>query len=114
MADGVIIYATLQARSIRPSMSVNIPVSAISATFEAGEDKDSSSTTSEEDNRDLEIFDDWIEEERPCKSLFEDKVLPSAVECIKYDKETHGFDVLVVSTKLGAPAATGLVTKCDA
>lgn len=82
------------------SMSVHIPASAISANYEE-DDISRSSDASEEDNKELETFDDWIEEERPCKSLFDDNVLDSVTLAIEYDSKTHGFDIGAVSKRLG-------------
>ncbi|KAJ6455461.1 protein arginine N-methyltransferase [Mycena sanguinolenta] len=51
--------------------------------------------SSEEDNEE-ETWDDWVSdsmEQRPCRSLFEDKLLPSVEEALAYDKGTHGFDL---------------------
>ncbi|KAG8957196.1 hypothetical protein FRC00_004353 [Tulasnella sp. 408] len=81
-------------------MSVHIPASAISANYEQ-DDISRSSDASEEDNKELETFDDWIEEERPCKSLFDDNVLDSVTLAIEYDSKTHGFDIGAVSKRLG-------------
>ncbi|KIO25717.1 hypothetical protein M407DRAFT_75351 [Tulasnella calospora MUT 4182] len=81
-------------------MSVHIPASAISATYEE-DDISRSSDASEEDNKELETFDDWIEEERPCKSLFDDNVLDSVTLAIEYDSKTHAFDIGTVSKRLG-------------
>lgn len=82
------------------SMSVHIPASAISANYEE-DDISRSSDASEEDNKELETFDDWIEEERPCKSLFDDDVLDSVSLAIEYDSKTHAFDIGAVSKRLG-------------
>lgn len=82
------------------SMSVHIPASAISANYEE-DDISRSSDASEEDNKELETFDDWIEEERPCKSLFDDNVLDSVTLAIEYDSKTHAFDIGAVSKRLG-------------
>jgi protein arginine N-methyltransferase 3 len=63
-----------------------------------GEDSDSEEGTasSVEDNDEEETWDDWVSdsmEHRPCRSLFEDKVLPSVEEALAYDKGTHGLDL---------------------
>lgn len=82
-------------------MSVHIPASAIGTSYEDDDDHSDGSGQSEEDNKELETFDDWVEDERPCKSLFEDKTLESTILCVKYDQDTHGFDIVGLSTKLG-------------
>jgi len=86
-------------------MTLRLPAnSAVDVPYEDGEkDRDCSDSGSDsdgaEDNKELEGWDDWVEEERPCKSLFDDKVLDSATSAVKYDGETHGFDVLDVCAK---------------
>lgn len=82
-------------------MSVHIPASAIGTSYEDDDDHSDGSGQSEEDNKELESFDDWLEAERQCKSLFDDKLLGSTSICVQYDKESHGFDLIEVSTKLG-------------
>ncbi|EIM86222.1 S-adenosyl-L-methionine-dependent methyltransferase [Stereum hirsutum FP-91666 SS1] len=37
---------------------------------------------------------------QPCQSLFEDKTLPSVSEALEYDKNTHGFDLNALCSKL--------------
>ncbi|CAN0115742.1 unnamed protein product [Scytosiphon promiscuus] len=46
-------------------------------------------------------WSDWEEEDVPARSLFEEKVLPSAKEALKYDNDTYDFDLLAIRTKLG-------------
>ncbi|KAG8994028.1 hypothetical protein FRB93_001698 [Tulasnella sp. JGI-2019a] len=83
-------------------MSVHIPASAIVTPYEDDDDHSQGSGQSEEDNKELENFDDWVDEdEHKTKSLFDDHVLDSPADCIKYDHEKHGFNVLEISTKLG-------------
>ncbi|CAN0484394.1 unnamed protein product [Ectocarpus sp. 12 AP-2014] len=46
-------------------------------------------------------WSDWEDEDIPARSLFEDKLLPSAKEALKYDSDTYNFDLFVLRTKLG-------------
>jgi protein arginine N-methyltransferase 3 len=65
-----------------------------------GEDE---SSEDEEDPQDKN-WDDWVEDEndnRSCKSLFDDKTFPGAEACVAYDKSTHKFDLGAIATKLG-------------
>lgn len=48
-----------------------------------------------------ETFDDWVENEIPCRSLFDDVDLPSVQDAINYDREKHNFDVNATLNKLG-------------
>ncbi|KAG8988368.1 hypothetical protein FRB90_002795 [Tulasnella sp. 427] len=81
-------------------MSVHIPAPAVPTSYDE-DDISRSSDASEEDNKELETFDDWIEEERPCKSLFDENILDSATLAIEYDTKTHAFDISEVSKRLG-------------
>lgn len=84
-------------------MSVNITASSVAIPYEDDDDHSQGSGQSEEDNKELENFDDWIDEEgQKTKSLFDDTFLDSANACIAYDKEHHQFDLLGTSSKLGA------------
>ncbi|KAJ7618910.1 protein arginine N-methyltransferase [Mycena polygramma] len=59
-------------------------------------DSEEGTVSSTEDNDEEETWDDWVSdsmEQRPCRSLFEDKMLPSVEEALAYDKKTHGFDL---------------------
>lgn len=52
------------------------------------------SSSSEEDEADL-TWEDWVSDsasKRPCKSLFEEKMLGSVAEMVEWDKANHGFD----------------------
>ena len=54
-----------------------------------------SSSEDEEDEADLN-WDDWVSDsadQRPCKSLFEDKTLSSVSDVLNHDKTPHGFDL---------------------
>ncbi|KAG8860892.1 hypothetical protein FRB96_003627 [Tulasnella sp. 330] len=82
-------------------MSVHIPASDVATPYEDDDDHSQGSGQSEEDNKELENFDDWVDEdEHKTKSLFDDHILDSPTGCIKYDRENHGFDLLEVSTTL--------------
>lgn len=98
---GCLVINSTQSPPPPDRMSVHIPASAIGTSYEDDDDHSDGSGQSEEDNKELETFDDWVEEERPCKSLFEDMTLGSTTACITYDKESHGFDFVEVSSKLG-------------
>lgn len=72
-------------------------------TTEDDEREGSSSSEDEEDEADL-TWEDWVSdsiEDKPCRSLFENKVFPSVSEALKHDKTTHGFDLDQTCTKLG-------------
>jgi len=60
------------------------------------DDSDDGTLSSVEDEEEEETWDDWVSdsmEQRPCRSLFDEKVLPSVEAAIAYDKNTHGFDL---------------------
>jgi protein arginine N-methyltransferase 3 len=80
-------------------MSFQISAEAIKKEYDK-DDASSDPSSAEEDNKDLETWDDWVEEERPCKSLFDDTILPSAKLCIDHDRQIHDFDLLDFSAKL--------------
>jgi len=75
-------------------MSIHIP-----ATPPQNSDSDSFSSSSDEDDQNWE---DWISDSatKPCKSLFDDAVFPSAAEALQYDKSVHQFDLDDVCSKL--------------
>lgn len=69
------------------------------------EDPCSSSGEEEEDQDEDLTWEDWVsdpESKRPCKSLFDEKELPSATAAVEHDKATHGFDLERICTSLGA------------
>ncbi|KAG8907856.1 hypothetical protein FRB99_002029 [Tulasnella sp. 403] len=86
-------------------MSVQITTSGIvDSAYEDDDDHSHGSGQSEEDNKDLETWDDWIDDDadtRPCKSLFDEEVLDSVLACVRYDKEKYGVDVGEVASRLG-------------
>lgn len=83
-------------------MSVNIPAHGIATPYEDDDDHSQGSGQSEEDNKELEGLDDWIDDDvRKTKSLFDEAVLDSPTECVAYDRERHQFDILEVSSRLG-------------
>ena len=65
------------------------------------ESESSSSTGSEDQDNN---WDDWVEETQgfATLSLFENRQFPTAEAALSYDKETHDFDLVSVSTKLGS------------
>ncbi|KAG8961698.1 hypothetical protein FRC03_005061 [Tulasnella sp. 419] len=79
-------------------MSIRLPASAIQTPVD--DDNDGSSAASSENNEELEGYSDWVEDEQPCKSLFDGKVLDSANAAVEYDKTNHGFDIHEVSNRL--------------
>ncbi|KAJ7258773.1 arginine N-methyltransferase 3 [Mycena haematopus] len=74
-------------------MSVRLPPRSTVPEDESGSEEGVAS--SEEGNSEEETWDDWVSDsmERPCQSLFEDKMLPSVEEALVYDKGVHGFDL---------------------
>ncbi|KAJ6584357.1 S-adenosyl-L-methionine-dependent methyltransferase [Mycena capillaripes] len=73
-------------------MSVHLARSTVPEDESGSEEGTASSS---EDNEE-ETWDDWVSdsmEQRPCRSLFEDKILPSVEEALAYDKKAHGFDL---------------------
>jgi protein arginine N-methyltransferase 3 len=72
-------------------MSLHLPATSLNI-IEAG-----SESGSDSDENDVEeAWSDWVSDSanaRQCKSLFEDKLLASAIEALDYDKRTHGFDL---------------------
>ncbi|KAH6912597.1 arginine N-methyltransferase 3 [Coprinopsis sp. MPI-PUGE-AT-0042] len=64
---------------------------------------ESGSSNSESSDNEDQTWDDWVsdsEAQRECPSLFEDKTLPSAEDALKYDSETHGFNIDSMCSKL--------------
>jgi len=81
-------------------MSLRLPPP---ANFESQEGDDSDRATSGSDYDD-QNWDDWVSDsliQRSCKSLFGEKVLSSVEDVLKYDKETHGFDLNETCSRLG-------------
>ncbi len=67
----------------------------------SNEERDQSDSSSEDED---ETWDDWVSDSmarQPCRSLFDEKVLPSVAEALAYDKTTHGFDLELKSSSLG-------------
>jgi protein arginine N-methyltransferase 3 len=74
-------------------MSVRLPPRTTIPEDDSGSEE---GTVSSEEDDEEETWDDWVSDsmqQRSCRSLFEDKVLPSVEEALAYDKETHGFDL---------------------
>lgn len=68
----------------------------------SSEERDQSDSSSEDED---ETWDDWVSDsmaKQPCKSLFDEKILPSVAEALAYDNSTHGFDLELKSSSLGA------------
>jgi type I protein arginine methyltransferase len=65
------------------------------------ESESSSSTGSEDQDNN---WDDWVEDSKgfATLSLFENRQFSTAEAALSYDKETHEFDLVSVSTKLGS------------
>ncbi|TFK48794.1 S-adenosyl-L-methionine-dependent methyltransferase [Heliocybe sulcata] len=83
-------------------MSIRLPPSAL-AQQPRHEDRDSDSGESDAEDEEDNNFDDWVSDsvdKQPCKSLFEDKNLPSVTDALEYDKKTHGFDLNAVCSRL--------------
>ncbi|KDQ49228.1 hypothetical protein JAAARDRAFT_43018, partial [Jaapia argillacea MUCL 33604] len=82
-------------------MTIRLPHSAYGDFTEPEHDPEISSSSGSEDDAEDNNFDDWVSDEaQPCKSLFEEKTFPSAVEALAYDKATHGVDLETVFGKL--------------
>ncbi|KZT28706.1 S-adenosyl-L-methionine-dependent methyltransferase [Neolentinus lepideus HHB14362 ss-1] len=82
-------------------MSVRLPPSAL-AQQPRNEDRESEGSELAEDEEDNN-FDDWVSDSvdrQPCKSLFEDKILPSVTEALEYDRKTHNFDLNAMCSRL--------------
>ena len=74
-------------------MSLRLPAHHLKA--ESISDEDEISNPSEEEDDD-QNWDDWVSDsadQRPCKSLFEDKTLSSVSDVLNHDKTQHGFDL---------------------
>ena len=64
-------------------------------------ERDRSDSSSEDED---ETWDDWVSDsmaKQACKSLFDDRILPSVSEALAYDKSTHGFDLEQKASSLG-------------
>jgi type I protein arginine methyltransferase len=81
-------------------MSIRLP-----PTDELSNIDDSVTESSESDESDDDQnWDDWASDslsKTPCRSLFDENVLPSAEEAMKHDKEAHGYDLSEVCSRLG-------------
>ncbi|KAJ7712993.1 protein arginine N-methyltransferase [Mycena metata] len=81
-------------------MSVRLPPRSTIPEEDSGSEEGSLSSSEDDEE---ETWDDWVSdsmEQRPCKSLFEDKVLPSVQEALAYDKASHGFDLDALCSEL--------------
>ena len=90
--------------------SMEIKLDLPSPTAIGREEKDCSdggSQTTTENSDDN--FEGWSEDPSPCYSLFEPVKLGSALEAIKYDTETHGFNLKSVSDKLRQSSSSTFV-----
>ena len=69
---------------------------------EFAEDRTHDSNSDEEDDED-QTWDDWVSdsaENRPCKSLFEDRTFDTVQEAILNDERQHGFSLKAITTRL--------------
>lgn len=83
-------------------MSLRLPNTPLNYS-DTGSDDENQSASSVNDAE--ETWSDWVSDsmsKQPCQSLFEDKTLPSVSEALEYDKNTHGFDLNALCSKLGA------------
>ncbi|KAJ6554983.1 protein arginine N-methyltransferase [Mycena vulgaris] len=74
-------------------MSVHLPPP--SSIPEDDRSEDGTLSSAEDDDAE-ETWDDWVSDsmqQRPCRSLFDEKDLPSVEDALVYDKDTHGFDL---------------------
>ncbi|EMD39598.1 hypothetical protein CERSUDRAFT_111907 [Gelatoporia subvermispora B] len=81
-------------------MSLRLPAHHLKAESIIDEEERSSSS---EDDDDDQNWDDWVSDsadKRPCKSLFEDKTLPSVSDALNHDKTAHGFDLEAAFSRL--------------
>jgi protein arginine N-methyltransferase 3 len=87
----------------RSTMSNPNPLSYVTQPIGKKEDECSSCSSSTGDDDD-QNWDDWGSdslEKQECPSLFDDTVLPSAVEVLAYDKKKFGFDLDHICNILG-------------
>lgn len=79
-------------------MTIRFSGATVYTTGDDGDDQLSAASSgsgsdyAEEDNN----FEDWVSDHaqsQTCRSLFEDKNLPSAAAALSYDKATHHFDL---------------------
>lgn len=63
------------------------------------------SVSSSEDDDDDQNYDGWdsASGDPRARSLFEERELANIAEALKYDRETHGFDLGAFSKQLGMP-----------
>ena len=63
------------------------------------------SVSSSEDDDDDQNYDGWdsASGDPQARSLFEERELANIAEALKYDRETHGFDLGAFSKQLGMP-----------
>lgn len=83
-------------------MSLRLPKTRLNLS-DVGSDDDSETASSVDDAG--ETWSDWVSDsmsKQPCRSLFEEKTLPSVSEALEYDKTVHGFDLNALCDKLGA------------
>lgn len=83
-------------------MSLRLPNTPLNPSDIGSEDDNETASSIEEAE---ETWSDWVSDsmsKQPCQSLFEDKTLPSVSEALEYDKNTHGFDLNALCSKLGA------------
>lgn len=82
------------------AMSIHLPPQ---ASVEPESDTDNSSESSSSADDDDQDWNDWVSDslaKQPCRSFFENKVLPSLEDAVAYDKEVHGFDLNQQCTRL--------------
>ncbi|THH21417.1 hypothetical protein EW146_g166 [Bondarzewia mesenterica] len=80
-------------------MSLRLPAAPLNLSDVGSEDGNDTSVSGEEE----ETWSDWISDsmnEQPCRSLFEEKILPTVSDALNYDKQTHGFDLSAACSKL--------------
>jgi len=63
------------------------------------------SASSSDGSDDDQNYDDWVSAsgDPPARSLFEERQLANIAEALKYDRDTHGFDLDAFSKQLGMP-----------
>ncbi|PFH54009.1 hypothetical protein AMATHDRAFT_73046 [Amanita thiersii Skay4041] len=82
-------------------MSYQLNVSARSETEDTPADRVSSDGDEEDDEE--ENWDDWVSDSattQPCRSLFDEKTLPSVEDALRHDKTVHTFDLDYICSNL--------------
>jgi protein arginine N-methyltransferase 3 len=74
-----------------------------SAENNSGNESDSNTSSSTGSDHD-DDWNDWVDDDNqalPTRSLFDESTLENAQLALKYDKDTHGFDLVAFCAQLG-------------